>query len=183
VDKFHPALPLKAPDVQKPPLPGGGIESLRQAEEKVLQMISARAPIAKILDEICLAADHQIGDLASYISRPEDDKRELSAIATMVVYYRLHIFCCEDIFGENGQVLGSLEMFSGVPRKPTCEELETIAWAKYLAALVIKLDQQATVQTDSSAIADLPVQASVREWAESSKTSSACKSPTRAGNP
>lgn len=179
MDKSHPSSPERAPDIFAPPQPDRGIENLRETEAKILQMISAQAPIAKVLDEICLAADHQIGDVASYISRPEDDERELCAIATMVVYYRLHTFCCETVVGDSGQVFGFFKMLSGVPRRPTCVELATIEWAKSLAARAIKLDKQTSAQAICTLTADLPVEERVLEWSDSRQAPSACKSSIR----
>lgn len=180
--KSHPNSTERAPAVQVPPQPDRGIENLREAEARVLQMISAQAPVARILDEICLAADHQIGDVASYISRPQDDELELSSIATMVVYYRLHTFCCEAVVGENGQVLGSFKMLSGVPRSPTCAELETIEWAKCLAAMAIKLDKQSAGQAASGLTAHLPVPERLLERPDSRQAPSARQSPIRTGD-
>ena len=45
----------------------GPIEYLLKAEAKILQSISARAPLPKVLNERCTALDCQIGNMVSLI--------------------------------------------------------------------------------------------------------------------
>jgi hypothetical protein len=49
------------------------IQYLLKAEEGILQSISARAPISKILNDICHALDCEIGNIISLISMPDDN--------------------------------------------------------------------------------------------------------------
>src|SRR5438045_8687241 len=44
-----------------------------KTEEHILESISARAPISKILNDICNALDCEIGNTVSLISMPEEN--------------------------------------------------------------------------------------------------------------
>jgi hypothetical protein len=113
-----------------------------KAEPQILHSISVHMPLTEILHQICTALDRQIGDVASLFSLPGDDALEHAAIGVMAEYYHLAAFYSEDIVGNNVELLGSLEMYCGVPRRPSTGELQLIKRAARLAALAISSDTQ-----------------------------------------
>jgi hypothetical protein len=114
------------------------IQYLLSAEKQLLQSISARAALPKVLNEICSALDCQIGNVVSIICPPGDDTGELAAIAMSAAVVGLHTFWSEGVVDENDELLGSLEMYCSVPRSPSLEEFQLIERAKCLAAIAIK---------------------------------------------
>jgi hypothetical protein len=119
------------------------IQYLLGAEEQLLQSISARAPLPEVLNGICSALDRQIGNVVSLISLPGDDASELAAIAMNAAIFGLHTFCSAGLVAENDEVLGSLEMYCSVPRSPSAREFQLIERGKCLAAIAIKLHNEA----------------------------------------
>src|SRR5882762_7504276 len=119
------------------------IQYLFSAEEQLFQSISSGAPLPGVLNGICSALDYQIGDVVSLISLPEDDSSEPAAIAMDALFFGLYTFCSEGVVAENNELLGSLEMYSSFPRSPSARESQWIERAKCLAAIAIKLDQEA----------------------------------------
>ena len=122
------------------------VQYLLRTEEQLLQSISSRASLPKLLNEICSALDFQIGNVISLITPPGDDPSELAALAMNAAHFGLHTFCSESVAAENGVLLGFLEMYCGVPRDPTAEELQLIERAKCLAAIAIKRHHEASDQ-------------------------------------
>lgn len=115
---------------------------LLKAELPILHSISAHAPVREILHQICTALDLQIGDVASLFSLPGDDALERAAIDVMAEYYHLSPFYSEDVVGSNLELLGSLQLYCGVPRSPSASELQLIKRATCLAGLAIKGDMR-----------------------------------------
>ena len=140
------------------------IQYLLSAEEKVLQSISTGAPLPGVLNGICSALDFQIGNVVSLISLPEDDPSELAAIAMDAAFFGLYTFCSEGVVAENNEQLGSLEMYCSSPRSPSPRESQWIERAKCLAAIAIKLDQEAAHQGHGSLRENRPARGRVHEW-------------------
>jgi hypothetical protein len=140
------------------------IQYLWQAEERLLQLISNRTPLPKVLNEICSALDCQIGNVVSLISLPGDDAGELAAIAMNATLFGLHTFCSEEIVAENGELLGFLEMYTGAARCPSSDEAPFIERAKCLAAIAIKRHNEAGPQGRCGAGGKRPVGGSMSEW-------------------
>ena len=140
------------------------IQYLLSAEEKVLQSISTGAPLPGVLNGICSALDFQIGNVVSLISLPEDDPSELAAIAMDAAFFGLYTFCSEGVVAENNEQLGSLEMYCSSPRSPSPRESQWIERAKCLAAIAIKLDQEAVHQGHGSLRENRPARGRVHEW-------------------
>jgi hypothetical protein len=140
------------------------IQYLLGAEEQLLQSISTRAPLPKVLNEICSALDCQIGNVVSLISLPGGDASERAAIAMNAALFGLHTFCSEGVVAENGELLGSLEMYCSVPRSPSASEFQLIERAKSLAALAIKLGHQADHQGQCGLPGNQPVRGRMLEW-------------------
>ena len=140
------------------------IQYLWQAEERLLQLISNHTPLPKVLNEICSALDCQIGSVVSLISLPGDDAGELAAIAMNATLFGLHTFCSDKIVAEKEELVGFLEMYSGVARCPTCDEAQFIERAKWLAAIAIQLHNETSRQGSRGARGNRPVRGSVFEW-------------------
>jgi hypothetical protein len=111
---------------------------LLKTEEQILQSISARAPISRILNDICNALDCQIGNIVSLIPMPDDDAISASEVSRSAALFGLHIFFSAVIGAESGELLGSLEMYGCVSRNPSAREFQLIERAVCLAAAAIK---------------------------------------------
>jgi hypothetical protein len=117
---------------------------LLSSEEQLLQSISARAPLPELLNGICSALDCQIGNVVSNISLPDDDVSELAAIAADAAFFGLYVFCSAGIVAENGEFLGSLEMYCCPHRGPSPGESQLIERATCLAAVAIRRHNEAS---------------------------------------
>lgn len=115
---------------------------LLTADTHILQSISARAPLPKILNAICGSLDCQVGNAVSRIFLPEDAAKKRVTIAMNVALFGLHTFCSESVAAENDEPIGLLEMYCTAPRRPTRSECQLIEWAKCLAAIAITLDNE-----------------------------------------
>ena len=114
------------------------IQYLLKGEEQIFQSISARAPISKILDDICNALDCQIGNTVSLISVPGNNVMSAAEVSSSAALFGLHIFLSVAIGAESVEELGSLEMYCCVSRNPSPRELQLIERAVCLAAVAIK---------------------------------------------
>jgi hypothetical protein len=105
----------------------GRIEYLLKAGANILQSISTRAPLPKILNEICITLDCQIGNMVSLISLSGDDRASASLrIAQNAAFLGLHIFVSSRIVADSDERIGSLEMYCCVSRSPSHEECQLI---------------------------------------------------------
>jgi hypothetical protein len=114
------------------------IQYLLKAEEQILQLISARAPISKILNDICHALDCQIGNMVSLISMPDNNASSGAEVSRSAALFGLYIFFSVVIRAENEEPLGSLEMYCCVSRNPSPREFQLIERAVCLAEAAIK---------------------------------------------
>jgi len=114
------------------------IQYLLKGEEQIFQSISARAPISKILDDICNALDCQIGNTVSLISVPGNNVMSAAEVSSSAALFGLHIFLSVAIGAESVEELGSLDMYCCVSRNPSPRELQLIERAVCLAAVAIK---------------------------------------------
>jgi len=114
------------------------IQYLLKTEERILQSISARAPVSRILSDICNALDCQIGNIVSLIAVPDDNASSASEVSRSATLFGLHIFFSGAIGAENGEDLGSLEVYCCISRKPFPREFQLIERAVCLAAAAIK---------------------------------------------
>jgi hypothetical protein len=135
-----------------------------RGEEQLLQSISSRASLPKVLNEICSALDLQIGNVVSLITLPGDDPGELATMAMNAAHFGLHTFCSEGITAENDEVLGYLEMYCSVQQDPTSEEVQLIDRAKCLAAIAIKRQSEACPQDNGGGRRNQEAQKLVLEW-------------------
>jgi hypothetical protein len=116
---------------------GESVQYVLEAERQILQLISARVPVVKILNEICYALDRQIGNMVSVVSLPDGNCIGTAEIAESAALLGLHVFFSAGIADDSGENLGTLEMYSIVSRQPTAQELPLIARALCLAAVAI----------------------------------------------
>jgi len=114
------------------------IQYLLKTEEQILQSISARAPISKILNDICNALDCQIGNMVSLISTPADSAISAAEVSRSAALFGVYIFFSVVIKAESGELLGALEMYCCVSRKPSPPEFQLIERAVCLAEVAIK---------------------------------------------
>ena len=122
------------------------IQSIARLEEQMLQSISSRTPLPKLLNEICSVLDRQIGSVVSLISLPGHDAGDLEAIARNAALFGLYTFCSEGVYGGSDELLGFLEMYSSIARSPNAGEIQLIERAKCLAAIAIKRHNEASHQ-------------------------------------
>jgi hypothetical protein len=123
------------------PLDGRGSVKKRTdflGEKNVLDLISVGAPLPEVLNNLCTAIDLQIGNIVSVVLLPDDTERDFETIARGAAQFGLRLYWSADIPFRDQGVLGSFEMYSCVPRKPTAFELKLIQRATYLAALAIR---------------------------------------------
>jgi len=114
------------------------IQYLLKTEEQILQSIAARAPISRILNDICDALDCEIGNMVSLISVPDDNAISGVEVLHSAVLFGLYRFFAVVIVENNGEELGSLEMYCCVSRNPSPREFQLIERAVCLAAIAIK---------------------------------------------
>jgi hypothetical protein len=140
------------------------IEYLLSAEDQLLQSISDRAPLPEVLNRICGALDSQIGNVVSLISLLRDDASKLATIAMNAALFGLYPFYSERVVDENDELLGSLEMYCCVRRRPSREEFRLIERAKCLASIAIKLDNEAPHQGNCGMRGNRPMRGRVLGW-------------------
>jgi hypothetical protein len=135
-----------------------------QAKEQLFQLISVRTLLLEILDGICSAINSQIGNVVSLISLPGDDTTDHDEIARIATLFGLHDFYSADVVAENGELLGSLELYCCVPRSPSAGEFQLIEWAKCLAATAIKSFNGAAQQGNCGIRGNRTLRGRVLEW-------------------
>jgi hypothetical protein len=142
----------------------GKVQYLLEAEEQILRSIAVRAPVPRILNEICTALDCQIGNMVSLISLPEDDVVDTGEIARNAALFGLYIFFSGGIFGANGGEIGSLEMYCCTARDPFFHELQWIERAGCLAAIAIECDSKAGPSLNPRSPRNAHARGSVLGW-------------------
>jgi hypothetical protein len=133
-------------------------------EERVLQSISARAPLPKVLNEICSVLDCQIGNVVSLISLAGNEGGDPEAIGRNAALFGLYTFCSEGVFDESGELLGFLEMYCSVARSPNASESELIERAMCLAAIAIRRHNEMSIQGKCGLRDATPNQGWLPEW-------------------
>lgn len=128
---FTTQLSLHDPRYRQP------LTDLRE-ENKILDLISAGAPLPVVLNNLCTAIDLQIGNVVSVILLPDDAERNSQATARGAQEFGLHVFWAQNIPLRDENVLGSFEMYCCVPRMPSAFETQLIQRAAELAGLAIR---------------------------------------------
>ena len=114
------------------------VQTLLVGESHVLELISTGAPLTQVLDKLCIALDVQVGNAISLVLFPDDAEHFTHTIAQFAAQSGLSVFCCMAILSLNEELLGTLEMYSCLPRTPTPVEGRVIERAALLAALAIQ---------------------------------------------
>jgi hypothetical protein len=109
-----------------------------QGEDKIIQLISAGAPLPHILNILCAAIDRQIGNIVSIILVADEVETDLQAIVNGAWQFGLHVFWSAGVPLRDDLLLGQFEIYCCVPRTPTASELGLIQRATSLAALAIQ---------------------------------------------
>jgi hypothetical protein len=130
----------------------------------ILDSISARAPLAKTLNDICGALDCQLGNTVSLISITGRNAESLAEAAQPEAILGLQIFSSKKVLNERGEELGLMETYSCVPRTATDGELQLVQEAHRLAALAIGREMSGTGRANSRALDNQPVQRRVLAW-------------------
>lgn len=107
-------------------------------ENRILDLISAGAPLPVVLNNLCTAIDLQIGNVVSVILLPDDGERDSQATARGAQEFGLHVFWSASIPLRDENVLGSFEMYCCMPRMPSRFESQLIQRATELAGLAIR---------------------------------------------
>jgi hypothetical protein len=119
-----------------------GIPYVMKAEEDILKSICAGVPLAQLLNRICSALDCEIGNVVSLVSMLDDNTMDFAAIAGNAKRFGLHTFSSLGVVGENGALLGVLEMYSCEAGIPTAREVKLIERAGCLAAIAIEREDE-----------------------------------------
>lgn len=137
---------------------------LLKAEEKILQAISARAPVPETLNEICGALDCQIGNTVSLISTSTGRDTSVAGTARTAARFGMHVFSSAQIIGDLGEDLGSLQTYCRDSRTPSAEEFQLIERALHLAAHAITREKAAVHRADSRISENRSMRRRVLEW-------------------
>jgi len=117
---------------------GDRVGFLLRGEEQILQSITAGVPLPELLNRICSALDCEIGNVVSLVSLIDDDPATAATMAGNARHFGLYSFCSSGVISANHNLLGTLEMYSCDPWRPTCLELDLIERATCLAAIAIE---------------------------------------------
>jgi hypothetical protein len=147
-----------------PPRPETKSQHALKAEEKILQAISARAPVPETLNEICSALDCQIGNSLSLISTSTGRDTSAAGAARTAARFGMHVFSSAKIIDDLGGELGSLETYCRDSRIPSSSESQLIHRATQLAAYAITREKKAIHRAKSRISENAPVRRRVLEW-------------------
>jgi len=160
-------LPRRYKDWQVPVLPQLA-EHERQftlkEEEQILHAVSARAPIAETLNNICAALDCQIGNTVSLVSVPGPEAPSAAEGTRAATLLGLYVFYSAKLLGDLGEELGSLEVYCCGPRVASAEELRLLDRAQRVAAVAIDREIKAALRAGLRISENRPVQRRVLEW-------------------
>jgi hypothetical protein len=109
-----------------------------EGERHVLELISLGAPLAGILNRLCIAIDVQIGDVISLVSLADAEENHFCSVTQRAVEVGLDVFSSTGILSADQTLLGTLEIYACDPRRPTQDEYELIERASHLAAIALQ---------------------------------------------
>jgi hypothetical protein len=144
--------------------PQDDLRSALKSGEKILHSISARAPIAETLNDICSALDCQLGNTVSLISMCGGHAAIAAEVMQTEALSGLHIFSSRKIVSDHGEELGSMETYCCVPRVPSAGEMRLLEEAQRLATLAIDREIKANDRSNSRASGNQPVPRRVLAW-------------------
>jgi hypothetical protein len=109
------------------------------AEERpILELISLGAPLPEILNRLCIMIDVRIGNVVSIVSLPHGDENQLCSFTRSAMQMGLHVFSSTSIVSRDHTLLGTLELYSCDPRRPTALEYQLIERVAHLAAMALQ---------------------------------------------
>ncbi|MGA9473000.1 MAG: GAF domain-containing protein [Terriglobales bacterium] len=109
-----------------------------EAEGQILELISLGAPLAGILNRLCIAIDVQIGDVISLVSLADAQENHLCSITQRALEVGLDVFSSTGILSVEQTLLGTLEIYACDPRRPRQDEYELIERVSHLAAIALQ---------------------------------------------
>jgi GAF domain-containing protein len=109
-----------------------------EAEGQILELISLGAPLVGILDRLCIAIDVQIGDVTSLVSLADAAENNLCSITQRALEVGLDVFSSTGILSVDQTLLGTLEIYTCDPRRPTQDEHELIERVSHVAAIALQ---------------------------------------------
>ena len=138
-------LPLRDRSQERLPCRDSGaeIQYVLRAEEQILHSIAARIPLTDILNKICDSLNSEMGNMISLVSLSNDDATCVANIVKSAAIFSLYKFCSAAVVGGNREALGSIEMYTCIPRRPFLNEIRLIERATCLAAVAIKRHNEA----------------------------------------
>jgi hypothetical protein len=115
-----------------------------EGERQILELISLGAPLAGILNRLCIAIDVQIGDVISLVSLAEAEENHLCSVTQRAVEVGLDVFSSTGILAVDQTLLGTLEIYACEARRPTQDEHELIERVSHVAGIALQrhLDEQ-----------------------------------------
>lgn len=107
-------------------------------EWQILELISLGAPLAGILNQLCIAIDVQFGDVISLVSLANEEENHFCSVTQRAVEVGLDVFSSTGILAVDETLLGTLEIYGCEPRRPTENEYKLIQRASHLAAIALQ---------------------------------------------
>ena len=107
-------------------------------ERQIVDLINLGAPIPGILNKLCMMIDVRIGNVVSVVSLPEADENHNWSMTRSALQVGLEVFSSSAILASDATYLGTLEIFSCDPRRPTLLEYQLINRVAYLASLALQ---------------------------------------------
>ncbi|MGC2495681.1 hypothetical protein [Candidatus Binatus sp.] len=107
-------------------------------ERRILELISLGAPLAGILNQLCIAIDVQIGDVISLVSLANEEENHVCSVTQRAVEVGLDVFSSTGILAVDQTLLGTLEIYGCEPRRPTASEYELIERVSHVAAIALQ---------------------------------------------
>jgi hypothetical protein len=112
-------------------------------EGRLLELISTDLPLKDVLNDICAVLDVQVGNVVSVVLSTEDDEHVWHRLAEQAVQCGLYVFSCCAILSQSDQLLGTLETYSCLSRRPAVSQTRLIQRASQLAALAMQRHDRA----------------------------------------
>jgi ABC-type uncharacterized transport system permease subunit len=107
-------------------------------ERQILELISLGAPLAGILNKLCMMIDIRIGNVVSIVSLAGADANHFCSVTQSALQVGLEVFSCSAILACDRTFLGALEIYGCDPRRPTQLEVHLIQKVVQLAALALQ---------------------------------------------
>jgi hypothetical protein len=107
-------------------------------ERQILELISLGAPLPGILNRLCIMLDVRIGNVVSNASLPHGDENHFCSLTRSAMQVGLHVFSSTAIVSRAHTLLGTLELYTCDPRRPTALEYQLLKRVVHLAAITMQ---------------------------------------------